>query len=196
MGWGRSHPRSLWRTLLDTIVFLSVLFIVLMVMNRFNLIDLGQVDLGSGEYAVIDGDSLRKGQTEIRLVGIDAPEYRQSCSDRNGAAYDCGKEAATALRQLVNRGPVNCESHELDRYRRALSTCRIKDLNINQELVRQGWAVAYTPHGVTFDYVADEAEARRMKRGLWRGTFETPSAYRKRQRAVLGNAAGGTEPDD
>jgi endonuclease YncB( thermonuclease family) len=61
-------------------VFLSVLFIVLMVMNRFNLIDLGQVDLGNGEYAVIDGDSLRKGQTEIRLVGIDAPEYRQSCS--------------------------------------------------------------------------------------------------------------------
>jgi len=33
---------------------------------------------------VIDGDSLRTGSEEIRLVGIDAPELRQTCRDGQG----------------------------------------------------------------------------------------------------------------
>jgi endonuclease YncB( thermonuclease family) len=191
MAWRRAGPRPFWRGLVDALVFLSVLFIVLMVLNRFNIID-----LGTGEYAVIDGDSLRKGETEIRLVGIDAPEYRQSCNDDRGKTYECGKEAASALRALVGSGEVNCESHDVDRYHRALSTCMVNKQNINRELVRQGWAVTFTPHGTAFDYLFEEAEARRLKRGIWQGTFEQPSDYRKRQHAMQGNVTGIAEPDD
>jgi endonuclease YncB( thermonuclease family) len=96
----------------------------------------------------------------------------------------------------VNGGEVNCESHDVDRYHRALSTCSVNMQNINRELVRQGWAVAYSPHGPSFDYVDDEAEARRLKRGIWQGAFEQPSDYRKRLRTVQGNVAGMSEPDD
>jgi endonuclease YncB( thermonuclease family) len=191
MAWRRAGPRPFWRSLVDALVFLSVLFIVVMALNRFNVID-----LGSGEYVVVDGDSLRKGQTEIRLVGIDAPEYRQICNDVRGNSYACGKDSAAALRDLIASGDVSCESHSVDRYQRALSTCRVNTQNINRELVRQGWAVAYAPGGLSFDYVFDEAEARRLKRGLWQGTFETPSDYRKRQRAVQGNVTAVGEPDD
>ena len=33
-----------------------------------------------GQYKIIDGDSLIVNGQEIRLLGIDAPEYRQECS--------------------------------------------------------------------------------------------------------------------
>jgi endonuclease YncB( thermonuclease family) len=196
MAWRRAGPRPLWRSLVDGLVFLSVLFIVVLLMQKFNVLAVDTFEFGAGKYDVIDGDSLRKGQTEIRLVGIDAPEYRQSCTNGSGKAYPCGKEAASALRVLVGGSDVTCESHEVDRYRRALSTCHIKDMNINQEMVRQGWAVAYALRGDISDYALDENEARRLKRGVWQGTFETPSAYRKRQRAVQSNVNAVAEPDD
>jgi endonuclease YncB( thermonuclease family) len=191
MAWRRAGPRPLWRSLVDVLVFLSTLFIVLVLLNRFDMID-----LGTGEYVVVDGDSLRKGQTEIRLVGIDAPEYRQTCVDFSDNQYPCGKDAAAALRSLVNSGEVSCESHDVDRYHRALSTCTVNKQSINRELVRQGWAVTYTPHGPAFDYIDAESEARRLKRGIWQGSVETPSDYRKRQRAMQGSLTGVGEPDD
>ena len=196
MGWRRSRPRTLWQTIVDALVFLSVLFIVLALLNRFDLINVPDVQVATGSLSVIDGDSLRKGETEIRLVGIDAPEYRQTCADQTGKNYPCGKEATSALRNLVSGGEVVCESHQVDRYHRALSTCRIGKSDINREMVRQGWAIAYGFHGSEFDYVLDENEARRLKRGLWQGSFEKPSDYRKRQRAMQSNATGLSEPDD
>ena len=45
------------------------------------------------EKYVIDGDSLTIGDKEIRLIGIDAPEYNQTCFDDNNSEYDCGQEA-------------------------------------------------------------------------------------------------------
>ncbi|HLA03356.1 MAG TPA: thermonuclease family protein, partial [Aestuariivirga sp.] len=70
--WRR--PRPFYRSVLDALVFLVILTIVLTFMKQF-----GMIDLGSGSVHVVDGDSLRKGDTDIRLHGIDAPEYRQSC---------------------------------------------------------------------------------------------------------------------
>ena len=190
------RPRPLWRTLVDAIVFLSVLFIVLLLLNRFGLLDERPMELGPGAYAVIDGDSLRNSATEIRLVGIDAPEYRQTCLDLAGQTYACGKQAAAELRSLVSKGQVQCKSHETDRYHRALSTCTVGGIDINRQMVRQGWAIAYGFHGSEFDYAFEESDARRAKRGLWQGNFEKPSDYRKRQRVIEGNASGVSAPDD
>jgi hypothetical protein len=36
-------------------------------------------------FHIIDGDSLRTGSEEIRPVGIDAPELRQTCRDGQGS---------------------------------------------------------------------------------------------------------------
>lgn len=196
MAWRRGVSRPLWRSLVDGLVFLSVLVIFVLLMQKFNLFAVDRIEIGTGSYDVIDGDSLRRGQTEIRLVGIDAPEYRQSCTGSSGNSYACGREAQSALRALVASGDVSCESHEIDRYHRSLSTCRVKSLNINQELVRQGWAVTYASGGGTIQYMADQYDARSNKRGLWQGAFEMPSAYRKRLRAVQSNVNGVAEPDD
>ncbi len=170
----------LFRTFRDAATFLIVLVAVLFLMQRF-----GVIDLGTGPVQVIDGDSLRTGETDIRLYGIDAPEYRQTCRDKARAEYPCGKQAMNVLRQLVGRKAVSCSSIDTDRYGRAVSVCRIDKLELNAEMVRLGWAIAYNRHSL--NYVKVEAEARLSKRGLWAGTFEEPEAYRARNRSVRGD---------
>jgi endonuclease YncB( thermonuclease family) len=168
-----------FRTLKDVVFFLAVLTAVLFIMQKFDVID-----LGTGNVQVVDGDSLLRGNTDIRLYGIDAPEYRQSCFDKSRIEYACGKQAATILRGLVKDQQVTCSSIDTDRYGRAVSICKIDKLDLNAEMVRQGWAVAYSKHSL--NYVAIEAEARRAKRGIWAGTFEEPEDYRARNRHIQG----------
>ena len=52
---------------------------------------------------VIDGN----GCENIRLLGIDAIELRQTCR-RGGAVYTRGKVSAAILRGLVDNSPVTC----------------------------------------------------------------------------------------
>ena len=44
-------------------------------------------------------------------------------------------------------------------------------------MVREGWAVAFVEYAT--DYVAEEAQAKRERRGIWGGKFVVPAAYRK-----------------
>jgi endonuclease YncB( thermonuclease family) len=185
--WRPSRP--FYPSVIDAVFFLIVLTIVLAAMKYF-----GWIDLGTGSVQVVDGDSLRRGDRDIRLHGIDAPEYRQTCLDKHGAEYPCGKQAANALRSLVREGVVSCTSIESDRYGRAVAVCKRGGLEINGEMVRLGWAVAYSRHGLS--YMRLEAEARRAKRGIWAGRFEPPEDYRARQqRLVQGNLGEADLPD-
>lgn len=181
-------PRPFYRSVIDTLVFLAVLTIVLALMKQF-----GMIDLGTGSVQVVDGDSLRRGETDIRLYGIDAPEYRQSCRDKHGTEYSCGKQSANALRGLVKGQEVSCSSVETDRYGRAVAVCKVGDFDINGEMVRLGWAVAYSRHSTS--YLRAEAEAKKAKRGIWAGTFETPEDYRSRQRLIRGDLSEPEMPD-
>lgn len=170
---------------MDGLVFVIVITLVLAAIRQF-----AWIDLGVGSLHVVDGDSLRRGDMDIRLHGIDAPEYRQSCRDKHGAEFACGKQAANALRSLVGARQVSCSSIETDRYGRVVAVCRIGELEINGEMVRLGWAVAYSRH--SFSYMRLEAEAWRAKRGIWAGSFELPEDYRARLRLVQGDLG---EPD-
>ena len=182
------RTRPLWRTGIDVLMFLTVLALTLKSLTFF-----GPFSLGTGNARAMDGDSLQLNKTEVRLHGIDAPEYRQSCKDKHGAEYPCGKQAMNALRSLVRDGEVSCTSIETDRYGRAVAVCKRSDLEINGEMVRLGWAVAYSRHSLS--YVRLEAEARRAKRGIWAGSFEPPEDYRARQRLVQGDLSGPDLPD-
>ena len=52
----------------------------------------------------VDGDTFEIGGENIRLKGIDAPEYSQSCKNESGKGYACGKESLNALKQLIGTG--------------------------------------------------------------------------------------------
>jgi endonuclease YncB( thermonuclease family) len=147
-------------------------------MQKFDLID-----LGTGNVQVVDGDSLRKGDTDIRLYGIDAPEYRQTCSDQ-GKQQPCGRMALDALSKLIRNKDITCKIIDRDRYGRQVSVCKDGALDINREMVRLGWAVAYRKHAL--DYVKAEREAKAAKRGIWAWGFEMPDDYRVRNKVVQG----------
>ncbi len=144
---------------------------------------------------VIDGDSLRSGLEDIRLHGIDAPEYGQMCTRSDGSDYACGKDAARHLRRLIAGAPIDCRIIDTDRYNRTIAVCTAGSRELNQAMVEDGWAVAYTKHSL--GYVTAEQDARDAKRGIWQGWFEQPSAWRERNRLMLGAANGtvSTDPD-
>ena len=124
-----------------------------------------------GKVEAVDGDSLRVSGRMIRLQGIDAPEFNQTCQ-REGQETRCGREAAQALKRLISKGEVTCKGFERDRYERLLATCTVLGEDLGAALVKSGHAVSYG------DYVLEEAEARAHKRGLWAGTFDFPRDWR------------------
>jgi endonuclease YncB( thermonuclease family) len=126
---------------------------------------------------VIDGDSLRAGNDNIRLIGIDAPELRQSCRDEHGREWTCGRAAKARLAALIGGAEVACTARGHDRYGRTLAVCSAGDIaDLGETLVREGYAVDYYQGG----YQAAEREARTARRGLWRGDFERPQDWRRR----------------
>jgi endonuclease YncB( thermonuclease family) len=129
----------------------------------------------SGPGVSIDGDSLRVGQIEIRLHGIDAPELTQSCN-RGGQPWTCGEAAADQLSKLIARRPVNCTPVGQDQFGRTLGKCRAGDTDLNRAMVATGYALAYRRYSSA--YVSAEESAKLAKRGIWSGTFELPDEIR------------------
>lgn len=135
----------------------------------------------SGAVRVVDGDSLELDGRRIRLKGIDAPELSQTC-ERRGASYRCGEVARDALRDMTRAGPASCRITGTDRYQRSLAICIVLSDDLGAALVRRGLAVSYG------GYQGEEREARSRHLGLWDGTFEVPSEWRRR------HAHAGGEP--
>jgi endonuclease YncB( thermonuclease family) len=136
-----------------------------------------------GRAWVVDGDTIDVGRVRIRLLGLDAPESDQSCSDAEGKRWFCGHAASRALIRHLARQPLRCASPGFDRYGRALAVCTLPDgSDVNAWLVQEGWALTY--HSSL--YRTQEAEARAAKRGIWAGSFIPPWEWRHRHRHGTG----------
>ena len=132
-----------------------------------------------GRAEVIDGDTLSIGHQRIRLEGIDAPETSQTCPGRWFGTWACGKAATRALADLVEGHEVVCRSAGNDKYGRMLGQCEAAGRDINAEMVRSGYAWAFVKYSST--YVGQEAEARRMKLGIWQADAEPAWAFREKR---------------
>lgn len=130
----------------------------------------------TGPAQVIDGDGLMVAGREIRLHGIDAPEWKQKCQDAGGRDWPCGATAKAVLESLVAGRTVACVQEARDGYGRVVATCFLDGQNLNAELVRRGMALAYRKYSGR--YVADEAEASTARQGVWAGTFTPPWEWR------------------
>lgn len=121
---------------------------------------------------VIDGDTLIANYlasvptTEsVRLLNVDTPE-------KGEPGYE---EATEALSKLVEGKQVRLEFEtpgklERDRYGRILAYVLADGVNVNVELVRQGWSPFYTKYGegrYADEFRAAEQEARAAGRGMW-----------------------------
>ena len=132
---------------------------------------------------VSDGDGFMAAGLRMRLHGIDAPELNQKCRDEKGRSWPCGKRARRRLIELLRSGKVEILLHGVDIYGRILITCFANGRNVNATLVREGLAVAY----IDDCYKQEEAQARRERRGIWRGKFEMPQSWRRRRRGASRN---------
>lgn len=132
-----------------------------------------------GHAFVADGDSIRIGTIRIRLEGIDAPEWDQTCVDAGGATWACGRTATRQLRERVRGATLSCLPRATDRYGRMVATCSLPDgTDVNAWLVREGWAIAF---GFAGAYASEEAEAKAAKRGIWAGSFIAPREWRRQK---------------
>lgn len=177
-GFGRSRYGPFgWRRVSRSVDFVVAFGIIglLAVAGAVLQYRLGPARTLVGIAQAIDGDSLRLSGEELRLEGLDAPEYRQSCTDRAGRQVDCGRAARRVLQGMLARGMVTCELGRVDRYGRGLARCRQGETDINATLVREGHAVAYG------DYRSEEAQAQAAGRGLWALNFERPETWRRGQ---------------
>ncbi len=120
---------------------------------------------------VVDGDSLvvRNGtkKMEVRLWGIDAPEYDQpdSIPARNG------------LKKMVMGQKGLLYIKYQDRYGRYVSLLKIKDLNVNEAMVANGHSWVYDRYcrePVCQRWKHLQAEAKKQRRGLWSGNDPVP----------------------
>jgi len=130
----------------------------------------------SGRVRVSDGDSLRFGDERVRLIGIDAPELDQTCTNSNGVLWPCGKVSQQRLLQLAKDGALICTYERRDRFDRALAVCMVDGVDIGGTMVLEGLAVSYD------DYPDQEADARRSGKGMWQGEFITPRNWRRGER--------------
>ncbi len=133
-----------------------------------------------GRAYVVDGDSLEIAGRQLRLFGIDAPEGQQYCADKNDRPWPCGRQAASALRDLIKNKKIVCSVRDIDSYKRLVSRCKLGKTDINAWMVKNGHALAYRRYSQ--DYIAFENSAREHKRGMWRGKFIAPWRWRRQNR--------------
>ena len=114
------------------------------------------------QISTADGDSFAVGGRKLRLDGIDAPEYRQTCNNADGAVWECGKAARASLDEMLRAPGLACDAAFQDQYSRSIATCsnaRIPDLAAAQ--VTLGWAVSGEYYGIRS--YGDEEDAARVR---------------------------------
>ena len=131
----------------------------------------------TGNAIIIDGDTIHINNDKIRLHGIDAPEINQTCI-YNQKEWDCGKKSYEFLKNLTFKKTVSCNIMNKDKYKRYIGICYVNKKNINSYIVEKGWAIAYRYYSK--DYIEKEFIAKKNKSGIWKGEFEAPYLFRKK----------------
>jgi endonuclease YncB( thermonuclease family) len=142
----------------------------------------------SGVPKIREGDQITIGTSRIRLGGIDAPSVDQLCLDTKGERWTCGVAARDELIHHTADKSWTCHVSQVDRRGRSVARCEVDGEDIQQWLVKSGWALSYTRF--SHDYDADEKAAREAKVGMWQGAFIAPWDWRIRNKktTILGAA--------
>ena len=141
-----------------------------------------------GVAKVIDGDTIVIDKKKIRLFGIDAPELAQHCKKpwiqfnfvTLNQKYKCGLLAKEKLKKIISKNKIKCKGEKYDRYKRLIAICYKQEIDLNKWMVKNGLAVNYSKYSKK--YISLEIHAKREKLGLWKGQFDKPWEWRKKNK--------------
>ena len=123
---------------------------------------------------VVDGDTiivaLNHKPVTVRLLGINTPE-----TVKPNSPVECyGPEASARTKELLTDKVIRLEADDSqdneDKYHRLLRYVFLDEVNVNESLVRDGYAREYTyRHAYKYqkEFRADQKDAKKNKRGLW-----------------------------
>lgn len=123
---------------------------------------------------VTDGDTLwvrpaEGAPVKLRVQGIDAPERCQAW----------GPQAREALASRVLHRRVQVRTRATDGYHRTIGTLRLDGEDVAAWMVREGHAWSQHYRRSLGPYASQEAEARRLRRGLFAAPAVEPREFRK-----------------
>ncbi len=157
---------------------------VLIIISLFGSVHLSSAD-NKDKYVyyqvrkVVDGDTFwiddgsKKG-LKVRLIGVDAPESRNSGTKETGYF---GRESSDYLKTLISGKKVRLEYDvgHLDKYGRTLAYVYLEDGTfVNATLVKNGYATVMTvPPNVKYAdvFLKLERKARNRNKGLWGDSY-------------------------
>ena len=136
---------------------------------------------------IMDGDTIRIGETHVRLWGIDAPEVKQQCRGVNSKPYSCGTEARDNLHKVISGRVVTCHQRGFNPQRGNLKSRIVAQCYIDVDRTDLGRAMVLAGYAFRSGHAGDlYADAQRFalkgEAGLWRGSFQEPWQWRKANR--------------
>ncbi len=129
-----------------------------------------------GQPQIVSSSSIALNGKRVLFFGVDPVMMQQPCYIGN-RGWDCGTAARRILMNLIGREAVTCEPKGIDIFSRVFSKCAVNGQDIALALIEAGMAVAVPEE--TTDYVEPEKKAKAAKKGIWQGTFVTPSEFRE-----------------
>jgi endonuclease YncB( thermonuclease family) len=129
-----------------------------------------------GIAEVRSGNEIAVGGTVVRLFGLHAPANDERCKFSDGK-YRCGIVAWAELIKLADGRDLSCDIEDGKEAGQPLATCYLGERDINEALVRSGWAEA---RANIERYQVDQDEARRARRGLWAERIVPPDRRQAR----------------
>ena len=178
-GWKRTLK---WITVFDMRIRISC--ILLGLLAAFFSLPHQTWAMEKGRFlTIIDGDSLLVGykgrSQEVRLIGIDAPEWGQEYGTR---------AKSHALTVCYGQDlKLEFDREQKDRYGRLLAYVYCGNTMLNKEMIRAGLAITIKikPNTRYYDeFKALEKKARAELQGFWLrgGLKQTPAQWRKNKR--------------
>jgi len=141
----------------------------------------------AGQASIVDVDTIEIHGERIRILDIDAPENRQTCTKPDGTEWRCGQQAALALADWIGQRTVICASDSRDIYGRFLARCVVAGEDVASWLVANGWAVPY--RDCKCEIVRDTAgKAKTAKVSIWSCTFVMPWDFRHSRQSMGASA--------
>lgn len=136
----------------------------------------------SGEPKLIDSKTIEIDGQQVRFWGLDAPDLDQICytQGKRRSPFRCGASTYEKIGKMLQNQTLTCKGDEHDAEGRLVAICYSHmgnmEIEVNEQLVLSGWAVADPKVGKR--YKRFENVAKEFRDGLWRSAFVMPWEWR------------------